>query len=326
MIRTRLTDRFDLEHPIVSAPMAFAAGGRLAAAVTHARGLGLIGGGYGDPEWLKGAFKDAGNARVGAGLITWKLAEQPEVLDLVLERDPAVMFLSFGDPAPFAPKMREAGVPLICQVQSLRDAQHAVEVGAEVIVAQGAEAGGHGEKRATFTIVPEVADWLATHAPNTLLLAAGGVADGRGLAAALMLGADGVLVGSRLWASAEAEVSEAMTDAAIASTGDHTIRSTVMDRARYLDWPERYTARVLQNAFTQRWHNDLDGLMAKAAEESEKWIAGWTAGDPERANTFVGESAGLINDRPPAGEIIERMSAEAESLMTGTATRYGLTG
>ena len=319
MIRTRLTDRFDLLHPIVSAPMAFAAGGRLAAAVTHAGGLGLIGGGYGDAEWLRAEFQNAGNARIGAGLITWKLAEQPEVLDLVLEHDPAVMFLSFGDPVPFADRIAKAGVPLVCQVQTLRDAQRAAEAGAQVIVAQGAEAGGHGERRATFTLVPEVVDWIQGAAPDTLVLAAGGVADGRGLAAALALGADGVLVGSRLWASAEAEVSDAMTDAAIAATGDQTIRSTVMDRARYLDWPQRYTARVLQNAFTDRWHNDLDGLMAQADTEAAKWKAGWMDGDPERANTFVGEAAGLIHDRPPAAAILERMSAEAETVLSQAA-------
>lgn len=317
MIRTRLTERFDLEHPIVSAPMAMAAGGRLAAAVTHAGGLGLIGGGYGDPEWLKAEFQNAGNARVGAGLITWKMAEQPEVLELVLSHDPAVMFLSFGDPVPFADQIAEAGVPLICQVQTLRDAQRAVDAGAQVIVAQGAEAGGHGEKRATFTLVPEVVDWVQTYAPETLVLAAGGVADGRGLAAALMLGADGVLVGSRFWASAEALVSDAMTDAAIAATGDQTIRSTVMDRARFLDWPERYTARVLRNAFTDRWHDDLDGLMAVAEAEAAKWKDGWMAGDPTRANTFVGEAAGLIHDRPPAADILDRMSVEAEAALAG---------
>lgn len=315
MIRTRLTEAFALDHPILSAPMAFAAGGRLAAAVTHAGGLGLIGGGYGDRDWLETEFQNAGNARVGVGLITWKQAEQPEVLEAVLAHDPAALFLSFGDPMLFAARIAEADVPLICQVQTLRDAKRAVEAGARVVVAQGAEAGGHGEARATFTLVPEVVDWVDAHAPEVLVLAAGGVADGRGLAAALMLGADGVLVGSRLWASEEASVSTAMTDAAIAATGDETIRSTVMDKARFLDWPERYTARVLRNAFTARWHDDLDGLLARAEAEAAEWKAGWEAGDPERANTFVGEAAGLIHDRPPAGEIIRRMSAEAETLL-----------
>jgi nitronate monooxygenase len=294
--------------------MAFAAGGRLAAAVSHAGGLGLIGGGYGDAGWLDGAFAEAGNARVGCGFITWKMAERPEVLDQVLARDPAALCLSFGDPAPFAPRIAESGVPLMAQVQTLRDAQRAAECGARVIVAQGAEAGGHGERRGTITLVPEVADWLAGHAPDVLLLAAGGIADGRGLAAALMLGADGVLVGSRLWASDEAQVSAAMTDAAIAATGDQTLRSTVMDAARGLRWPDRYTARVLRNPVTDRWHEDPDALRADRDAQAD-WATGWAQGDPERANTFVGEATGLIHDRPPVAEIIEAMVRQAEALL-----------
>ncbi|WP_454282598.1 NAD(P)H-dependent flavin oxidoreductase [Roseovarius sp. MBR-79] len=313
-MKTRLTESFDLTHPILSAPMAFAAGGALAAAVSHAGGLGLIGGGYGDAGWLEQELASAGNARVGCGFITWKMAENPQVLDQVLAHAPAALCLSFGDPAPFAPRIRDAGVPLICQVQTLRDAQRAADCGARVIVAQGSEAGGHGERRGTITLVPEVADWLAAHSPDTLLLAAGGIADGRGLAAALMLGADGVLMGSRLWASAEAQVSHAMTDAAIAATGDATIRSTVMDAARGLRWPDRYTARVLRNPVTERWHDDPDALRADAAAQAD-WAEGWAAGDPERANTFVGEAAGLIHDRPPVAEIMDRIVSDAEALL-----------
>jgi len=313
-MKTRLTDAFDLTHPIVSAPMAFAAGGRLAAAVSHAGGLGLIGGGYGNPDWLEKEFGAAGNARVGCGFITWKMAENPGLLDQVLARRPAALCLSFGDPTPFAPRIAKADVPLICQVTTLHDARRAAHVGARVIVAQGAEAGGHGERRGTITLVPEVADWLAGHAPEVLLLAAGGIADGRGLAAALMLGADGVLVGSRLWASQEAVVSDAMTDAAIAATGDQTIRSRVMDAARGLRWPDRYTARVLRNPVTDRWHDDPEALRAAAAARAD-WAEGWAAGDPARANTFVGEATGLIHDRPPVATIIEGMVAGAEALL-----------
>lgn len=313
-MKTRLTEAFGLDHPIISAPMAAAAGGKLAAAVSHAGALGLIGGAYGDQGWVESAFNEAGNARVGCGFITWKLAENPALLDEVLERDPAALCLSFGDPAPFAPRIHAAGVPFICQVQTLRDARRAVECGARVIVAQGSEAGGHGERRGTITLVPEVADWLARHASEVLLVAAGGIADGRGLAAALMLGADGVLIGSRLWASSEAAVSEAMTGAAIAATGDETIRSTVMDAARGLRWPSRYTARVLRNPVTERWHDDPEGLRADAEARAD-WAAGWAEGDPARANTFVGEAAGLIHDRPPVAELIERISAEAEALL-----------
>ncbi len=317
MLKTRLTQRFGLDHPIVLAPMAFAAGGALASAVGRAGGLGLIGGSYCDADWIAAQFAAAANEAVGCGLITWKLAQAPEVLDLVLDHAPRALFLSFGDPAPFAGSIARAGVPLIAQVQTLRDAAHAAGIGAAAIVAQGAEAGGHGESRATLTLVPEVADMLAREHPDCLLLAAGGIGDGRGLAAALMLGADGVLVGSRLWASEEALVAPAMLQAALEAGGDDTLRSRVMDAARRLDWPERYSCRVLRNAFTERWEGDLDGLIAAAEIEGPKWRAAWAAGDPDGANTFVGEVTGLIDAVEPAGRIVARMAAQAEALLSG---------
>lgn len=166
--------------------------------------------------------------------------------------------------------------------------------------------------RATFTLVPEVADLIRQRAPHTLLCAAGGIGDGRGLAAALMLGADGVLVGSRLWASEEANVGPRMHAAALAANGDDTIRSQVMDLARKLDWPPRYTARVLKNDYIARWHGHETELMAVADEEAAKYRKAWAEGDPEGSNTFVGEVVGLIADVPSAHDIIARMVAEAE--------------
>jgi len=165
MLKTRLTEKLNIEVPILLAPMAFASGGALASAVTQAGGLGFIGGGYGDKKWLEQEFTAAGNAIVGCGFITWSLTNQPELLTQILDRKPKAVFLSFGDPAPFVGKIKQAGALLICQVQTLRDARHAIELGADIIVAQGAEAGGHGEKRATFTLVPEVADCIARTAP-----------------------------------------------------------------------------------------------------------------------------------------------------------------
>ena len=251
-LHTRLTEVLGIEHPIISAPMAFAAGGKLAAAVTAAGGLGLIGGGYGDAEWLEREFAEAGNAQVGCGFITWSLAKRPELLDLVLKHLPAAVMLSFGSPLPFGNHVKAAGTKLICQVQNIEHARAAVDVGADVIVAQGAEAGGHGLLRSTFTLVPEVADYLAKVAPATVLVAAGGIADGRGLAAALMLGADGALIGSRFWASAEALVHGALQNAAIGADGDATIRTTVVDVVRKIDWPKPFTARVHENEVRQR--------------------------------------------------------------------------
>ena len=129
------------------------------------------------------------------------------------------LMLSFGDPTPFAAEIHAAGSKLICQVQSIAHARAALAAGAQIIVAQGSEAGGHGATRATMTLVPEIADLLARESPATLLVAAGGIADGRGLAAALMLGADGVLLGSRLWASHECLIHPSHQQAALAENG-----------------------------------------------------------------------------------------------------------
>ena len=314
MIETRLTRAFGLDHPIVSAPMALAGGGALASAVTQAGGLGLIGGGYGDANWLEAQFRAAGNASVGCGFITWKLAEQPQLLTETLARRPKALFLSFGDPVPFADEIRAADVPLICQVQTLDHVRRALEAGAMAIVAQGGEAGGHGATRATMTLVPEVADLLADEAPDVLLLAAGGIADGRGLAASLMLGADGVLVGSRLWASREALVVDGFRQAVLAADGDQTLRSSLPDIARKLDWPSPFTIRTLRNAFTDRWQDDPEGLKAADGGGYAQAIA---AGDADGAPAIVGEGVGLIRDIAPADDIVARMAAEAEALLGG---------
>ena len=315
MLKTRLTEQLKIQHPVIQAPMAFAAGGRLAGAVSQAGGLGLIGGAYGDPDWLDIQFAEAGNQEIGCGFITWSLAQKPELLTRTLDRKPKAVFLSFGNPEPFADEILSSGADLICQVQTRRDAEHALSCGATIIIAQGSEAGGHGEKRGTMSLVPEIADLISKSSPDALLCAAGGIADGRGLAASLMLGADGVLVGSRFWASAEAIVAPKMLQAAIDATGDDTIRSTVMDVARKLQWPERYTCRVLENAFTEKWHNDLDGLIANADAQADQWRKAWGEGDPQGSNTFVGEATGLINGIQPAAEILNAMIGEAEALL-----------
>ena len=321
MLRTRLTEALAIDHPVISAPMAFAAGGALAAAVSNAGGLGLIGGGYGDAEWVEAQFAAAGNRRVGCGFITWNVTDRPELIDIALAHDPAAIFLSFGDPAPLAAKVKDAGVRLICQVQSIADANRAIDCGANVIVAQGSEAGGHGEKRGTMTLVPEVADLLAQRSPQTLLCAAGGIVDGRGLAASLMLGADGVLMGSRFWATREALVHPNMHDAATAAGGDDTIRSSVMDIVRGRNWPGRFTARVLVNDFTRAWHGREAALAEQTGELGPRWDKAWAEGDVSLANTFIGEGVGMIDSIEPAGALLHRIVGEAEALLQAKAGR-----
>lgn len=323
-LHTRLTEMLSIEHPIISAPMAFAAGGNLAATVTGAGGLELIGGGYGDAEWLKREFSDARNARVGCGFITWSLAKRPELLDLALAHSPAAVMLSFGSPESFAPRIKAANAKLICQVQNMEHARAAVGVGADIIVAQGAEAGGHGLARATFTLVPEIADYLSKAAATTVLAAAGGIADGRGLAAALMLGADGALIGSRFWASAEALVNPVFQNVAVSADGDSTIRTTVVDVARKLAWPKPFTARVMKTRFIEDWHG-READLAKpeiADREMHRYVRAMQEGDPDNTGVWVGEATGLIQDVRPAGELLQKIVGDAERLLGDKASSF----
>src|SRR3954471_1932237 len=316
-LRTRLTERFEIEHPIISAPMGMIGGGRLAAAVSNAGGLGLIGGGYGDGGWLEREFSAAGNARVGCGFITWSLAQRPELLGQVLASQPAAVMLSFGPVAAFAEQISQSGVPVICQVQSIAHARDAIGVGAEVVVAKGGEAGGHSGSLSTFTLVSEVANYLSKAAPDTLLVAAGGVADGRALAAALMLGADGVLIGSRLVASAEALTPAGFHGAIIAADGDATVKTKVIDLVRNYHWPDEFSGRALRNGFVTKWHGREHALVDSTVDESEteRYWAAFTSGDANNAGVFMGEAAGLIHDVRPAAEIMEAMIAQAHGLL-----------
>lgn len=311
MLATRLTRALDLRHPIVSAPMAFAGGGELAAAVSRAGGLGLIGGGYGDPTWLEEQFVAAAGERVGVGFITWSLRKSPTLLTDILKHRPAAVMLSFGDPRPFADEIRAAGALLICQCQEIGHVMDAVEVGADIVVAQGSEAGGHGALRGTLTFVPETADYLARYAPDTKLLAAGGIGDGRTLAASLVLGADGALVGTRLWAAQEALVKSGHHQAILETDGDGTLRTTVADIARQIPWPRGFTARIRRNAFTERWHGREAELEKNVAVEGPRYRQAFAAGDPDNTGVWFGEAAGLIDSIEPAATIVERMVNQA---------------
>lgn len=319
-LKTRLTDFFDIAHPILSAPMALASGGRLAAAVTSAGGLGLIGGGYGDADWLKREFGLAEGQRVGCGFITWSLARQPELLDETLERRPATIMLSFGDLRLFADRIHAAGVPLIAQAQTLEHARQALDAGAEIVVAQGGEAGGHGMTvRSTFTLVPDVVDLAAERAPDTLVLAAGGVADGRGLAAALALGADGVLVGTRFWASPEALVSPRAHERVIRAGGDDTVRTRVYDIVRQLDWPAEYNERALTNSFVDAWHGNEAQLSASLTDAVGAYQQAVATENFDVAGMLVGEAVSLINDVSPAADVVRDMINGATKILNRRA-------
>lgn len=317
-IISAFTRLFGLEHPVALAPMGAVSGGHLAAAVSNAGGLGLVGGGYGDPEWMKpqlSLVSEETRRPWGAGLITWRASH--ELLDLILSYGPSAVMLSFGDPAPYAAAIKSAGARLICQVTDLQEAREAVACGADVIVAQGTEAGGHGGGRSTLPLVPAVVDAVEP----IPVLAAGGIADGRGLAAALMLGAQGALVGTRFYASDEALGHHLAKRRLVEASGEQTERTRVFDAARGLAWPAEYTGRALDNAFLRRWRGREDELRDNQTEQRafRDAVAG---GDLETAMVWASEGIDLISDLEPAGDLVTEISGEAEKLLGTASTRW----
>lgn len=309
-IRTALTEAFGLEYPIVLAPMGQVAGGQLAAAVSNAGGLGLVGGGYGDPAWLHTelALVQAGTTRPwGVGLITWHASH--EVVELALSYHPAVFLLSFGDVGLYAPAIKAAGCTLLCQIQEVEAARQAVAAGADMIVAQGGEGGGHGAAgHATLPLVPAVVDVVAP----VPVLAAGGIADGRGLAAALMLGAQGGLIGTRFAAATESLMHEQAKARIVTARAADTARTQVFDIIREYSWPEPFTGRALRNRFFTAWHGREDALAATLETEMEPYQRALAEGDFATAVVFAGESVELIDAIVPAAELVQRTGAEAE--------------
>jgi nitronate monooxygenase len=315
-LHTRFTERFGIEHPIVSAPMDLVSTARLATAVTRAGGLGLIGGGYGDRDWLSRELAAAAGTRVGCGFITWSI--DASHIDIALSHQPAAIFLSFGDAGPYVEQIHRAGVPLICQVHDLAQVNQALRTGADAVCVQGGEAGGHGKgTRSTFTLVPEAADLIAGQRPEVLLLAAGGIADGRSLAAALALGADAVVAGTRFWATREAAVPRAAHARALAINGDATRRTSVYDIVRGKDWPPVYTGRVLANDFVVRWHGHETELIENLDAARAEFSRAVGDDDVDLANMIVGEAVGQIHAIEDAGDVVRSMAAQAEEILTG---------
>jgi nitronate monooxygenase len=306
---TELTRLLDIRCPIVSAPMGAVAGGRLAAAVTRAGGLGLLGPGYHDAGWIAREFAAAEGERVGIGFITWDLARSPARLDAALAHRPSAVMLSFGDAGRFVDPIRRAGAVLILQVQTLAAAREAASLGADLIVAQGSEAGGHGASRALFPLLPAVVDAVAP----VPVLAAGGIADGRGLVAALALGAAGALIGTRFYAAEEALGGEAAKRRLVERGGDDTVRTTIFDIVRELPWPEPYTGRAVVNDFSDRWHGHEADLRRALPGETTRYRAAAAEGDLETAVVWGGEGLDLVRDVAPAGEILHRIMREAET-------------
>ncbi len=314
-IETALTRLLGITHPILLAPMGSAAGGKLAAAVTHAGGLGMLGSGYADEKAIRRELGEAGNAKVGIGFILWALDKNPAALDVALDAKPAAIMLSFGDPTPYTRRIKAAGCRIVCQVQTLEQAKQAADAGADVIIAQGRDAGGHsGTTRGTIGLVPAVVDAVG----SIPVVAAGGIADGRGLAAALSLGAAGVSMGTRFTATRESLWDQAMKDKAVAASGDQTAQTRVFDIVRGAAWPAHYPGRALRNDFFDQWHGKEEALEGRQKQVEATYLASH-ANDFGQRVVWTGESVDLVRDIPAARDVIERIVDEAAAVLRAGA-------
>lgn len=315
MLSTPWSRSFGLRVPILNAPMGGVAGGRLAAAVTAAGGLGMVGmGSDGSRELLRTELRHA-RGRFGIGLVDWVMRGEAGLLEDALAARPALLSVSFGTDWSWVGKAHDAGIATVTQVYDGLGARRAADAGIDILVARGSEGGGHGEAR--LGTLPLLDDVLAAVDDAAVpVLAGGGIASPRSLAAVLAAGASGAWVGTRLAACPEALTGDGGRRALVAARATDTAVTRVFDVAKGLPWPARFPSRVLANDFVARWAGNEDALDPSARDELATAIA---ADDRRIAPVDAGQGVGMIGDDASVGEVIERMCAGAERLLAGWA-------
>ncbi|MEE1621395.1 NAD(P)H-dependent flavin oxidoreductase [Zafaria sp. Z1313] len=284
-----------LAEPIINAPMAGAAGGALAAAVSRAGGLGMVGiGGEATPQWIheQAVLAAAPDLPWGAGLMAWVLESSLDPVRVLLDHSPALICVSFGDPGPAAELARAAGVATAMQVGNAAELRRALEDDIDVVVCRGGEGGGHGRNEAATL---PLLQW-AFDATDKPVVAAGGIATARGVAAVLAAGAAAAWVGTRFAACSEAlgkpQVKEAISSARL----DGTVYTRAFDIAQGIPWPREYGGRALRNDFSGRWAGHEAALEAAVAADPgirDGIQSARAAGDASQAPVYAGEGAGL---------------------------------
>ena len=315
MIHTPVCDLLQIRHPVVLGGMAASTSVPLVAAVSNAGGLGTLGIARTPAEQIPkdiGAIREATKAPFGVNFLLF--AARDAAIDAALDARPPVFSAAWAradqDLRALFARAHEAGSQVMYMAGTVPEAVRAKSAGADVIVAQGTEGGGHVGWMATMVVLPMVVDAVG----STPVLAAGGIADGRGLAAALALGAQGVLLGTRFLATNESPLHPNFKQAVIDSDGHDTVLTEIPDIARANIWPGAMS-RSRRNAFIQRWVGREWELRARQAEAAEALERARQTGDADNAVLYIGQDAGLIHDIPPAGEIVERIVADAEALL-----------
>jgi NAD(P)H-dependent flavin oxidoreductase YrpB (nitropropane dioxygenase family) len=308
MLRTRICELLGIEHPIVLGGMGTGTSPALVAAVSEAGGLGVLGATqHGPAEMAReaAAIRTLTGKPFGLNLLLFR--ERPEQYDGLL----AAPWPNLDqDLAGYVSRAHAVGARFMHMVSTVAEAKAAARAGADVIVAQGTEGGGHVGVMGTMPLVPMVVSAVAP----VPVLAAGGVADGRGLAAALALGADGVLLGTRFLASDEAPIAKGFKDAIVESDGHDTLVTDIPDVAHGQVWPGAYV-RVRRNRFIEEWMGRENELRRHRAEVSAGLRAAAKAGDPDRGAVMLGQTAGLIDRVEPAGDLVRQISRDAEAIL-----------
>ena len=312
-MHTALTDLLGVRIPIFNAPMTPQAGGALAAAVSDAGGFGMLG--FDEDEGEESIAAQAallGDRAFGIGMAAWVLEARPHLLDLAIATRPKLVSISFGDPGPYVEKLHAAGILVASQVQSRRWAQIAIEAGIDLLVAQGAEAGGHTGGVGTMVLMQIVLGM--TEKP---VLVAGGIATGRGVAAVLAAGAAGAWIGTPFLLARESRSPQEARDRIVASNETQTIRTHVYDRLQHKPWPDEFAGRALRNAFVERWHGRENELMHDTSAVDE-FVKAKASRDYSRAHVYAGESVGLVDRIESAADILARLVAETAQRLRAT--------
>jgi NAD(P)H-dependent flavin oxidoreductase YrpB (nitropropane dioxygenase family) len=317
VLRTAFTELLGIDHPVVCAGMGGGVtDGELAGRVSEAGGLGVIGASFVPKGWeleeMVRRAREVTSKPIGINLL---LHGTEERIDEVLNLEPELLSTAWPrddqDLAAIFARAHDRGCRVMHMVPRVEDAERAVEAGADVIVAQGNEGGGHIGEVGTIVVVRQVAKAVAP----TPVLAAGGFADGAGLAAALALGAHGVLLGTRFLATDEAPVGPAYKQAIVASGGEDTLVTTVTDSFTGRDWPGAW-ARVRRTRFVERWLGREPELRRRRAAEREA-LADSNGDD---GVMWMGQSAGLIDSILPAADVVREIVAEAEEILRSRLT------
>lgn len=317
-MRTWLTERFGLTVPVVGAPMAGISGGALTAAISSAGGLGMLGAGSSvSADWIRkqGAVAAESGKPYGVGLMAWAMAERPEHLDAVLQLRPALVSVSFGDYTPYVEPLQAAGIVVATQAGTVADAREAAAAGVDVIVARGAEGGGHGRNAVgTLPLLQGILD-----AVDLPVLAAGGISGARGLAAVLAAGASGGWIGTAFLTCVEAMTAGPVRRRLIEADETATVYGTVFDAASRAGWPDEFGGRALRNAFFDDWEGREASLKSDDAAH-ERFTAAVRTADVTASSLYAGQGVGALDRERTAAEVLADFASADTHLRAAAAS------